>query len=179
MQDIPHRDMDRQWLLILGIAVGLMVAIVGSFSILIEGGLSPSADVVEMAEISDAQIGYLVESDILDPDESVFMFYSAGLISIEEAGNLLTDDRLISYVSSDDWQIVRSVTYDQIASVTVLERGNDSRPTIVDIHTQDGQHIHIALAATGRGDERFIDEIRRLAPAGSSDTIVELHPRRR
>lgn len=179
MQDDPHRNVHRQWMLILGIAVGLMVAIVGSFSVVIERGLSPAAAVAEMGEISDTQIGYLVDSDILAPDESVFMFYSAGLISIEEAGNLLTGDRVISYVCSDNWQIVRSVAYDDIAAVTVLERGDDWRPTIVDIRTLDGRHIHMSLAATAGGDERFIDEIRRLAPARSSDTIVELGPSQR
>lgn len=158
---------------ILGITIVLMAAIVGTFVIVLEGGLTPPNTIVDVSEVSAPQFDRLVDAQIIDPDETVVMFYSSGLASIEESGTLLTGDRVISYARSDDRQLVRSARYDHITSVTVLEQGTDHRPTIVDLHTADGRHIRMSLSARNGRDREFVDEIRRRMPSETMDPVVD------
>lgn len=173
MQADPHRSSRKRWMPILGITVVLMAAIVGTFVVVLELGMAPPNSIIDVSQVSDPQYDHLVDADIINPDETVVLFYSSGLASIAESGNLLTENRVISYARSDDRQLVRSASYDHITGVTVLEQGTDHRPTIVGIHTVDGRHIHVSLAANEGRDREFVDEIRRRLPSETTDPVVD------
>ena len=172
MQADPHHSSLRQWLPIAGIAGGCLAAITVTFVIVLERGLTPPVAAFGGADLTEVQFSHLIDSDILGPGETVIMFHSSGLVSIDEAGVLLTDRRVVTYAGFNGQRLIRAAEYATITDVIVLERGNHARPTLIDIRTEDGGAMHISLSTRKAGDELFIAEIRRRMLPESVDTIV-------
>lgn len=148
---------------VLTVLVGLpltALAVLGTFS--------PSTRALRGDELPGGYYEKLVELGHVEPDERVLWFYSAGLWSIEEDGNVLTDRRVVSYEQSAGQVWRESVPYEGIADVGVTWSEGSLEDTIVTVTTADDRVFSLVVSAEGGRDHEFVDEIESLRQARAS-----------
>ncbi|MEO0477572.1 MAG: hypothetical protein AAF085_16635 [Planctomycetota bacterium] len=98
----------------------------------------------------------------LNPGERIIYFYSAAIMPAGD-GNLLTDQRVISYVDdgTDAW-------CDWIAIEDIIAVNFDKSESWLDdstivVTSSDGSEITLYASSEGGGDVRFVDAIRKAA----------------
>lgn len=115
--------------------------------------------VVESKDIPRSYIEELRERQIIRPDEDVEWFYSAGLFSIADDGNLLTPTRVISYQTMNGELSVWSVNYADIKDISIVE-GSVLSNTELTVFAQNEDEIFLVLSAEDKQDRKFISELR-------------------
>ena len=98
----------------------------------------------------------------LAPGERILYFYSAAMTP-EGDGNLLTDQRVISYVDdgTDAW--CSSIAVDDIVSVDFIKSDSWLEDSTIVVNSSDGSELTLYASNEGGGDARFVDAIRRAA----------------
>ncbi|MBL4660825.1 MAG: hypothetical protein JKY19_10750 [Alcanivoracaceae bacterium] len=137
------------------IVISILFIIVGIMS---EMGTIPSYEVISGSDLPKDDVKLLIKERIIKPDETIKLFYSSGLTSIIENGNILTDKRVISYELIDDKLDVYATTFEDVEKVSIVEQGDYLSDTIVEILTKNGG-FYLLLSNENHGDQRFIDEI--------------------
>jgi hypothetical protein len=127
-------------------------------------GFLPGTKVMSGSEIPAKDVQFLHAKKIVPENESILYFYSAGILSIREDGNLLTDRQVISYtqVPESDDILAKSATFAEIEDIRV-ERGRvmveNTRVTII---TKEGPKFDLVLPSDGKGDELFVTKLMTL-----------------
>lgn len=141
------------------------LAIGGLFSFFpIAGMLGPPTHVLRGTEIPASYHTTLAEAGVLEPDERIDFFYSAGFLSILDDGNLLTDRRVVSYEKLEGELHVYSSPYDDIRDLEVRYTKSALEPTIIEISTRDTSFALIVSGDEGR-DREFVGALRKRIPA--------------
>ena len=98
----------------------------------------------------------------LAPGERILYFYSSAMTP-EGDGNLLTDQRVISYVNdgTDAW--CDSIAVDDIVSVHFTKSDNWLDDSTIVITSSDGSELTLYASSEGGGDDRFVNAIRSAA----------------
>ena len=87
-------------------------------------GVVPSTRVLAYDEINQTDIQTLQESNIVLSSDEVAYFYSQGLSSILESGNVLTQDRVILYLTDESNELqVYELFFNEISDVVIEEKG--------------------------------------------------------
>ena len=106
-----------------GILVGILAALVlialMALGFAVEAGFLPSAEVFTEDTLPESYLETLRKENIIDDDETVDHFYSSGILSILEDGNLFTDKRVVSYETYNDELAVYSAPFEDIQSITM------------------------------------------------------------
>lgn len=121
--------------------------------------LGPSTRALPAAEIPARYVDSLVEAGILQADEEVEYFYSAGLFSILEDGNLFTDRRVVSYETSDGALSLASAGYDEIRDIEVAYSTGALEDSMVTVHTHDGGEFVLLVSAEAGRDKEFVAQL--------------------
>lgn len=161
----PSYRPNLMWFYFLGIPVIVIVLSLIGIGLLVESGAVVPTSVVEGSELSQSHSTQLVDEGIISPDEKILLFYSTGLTSILDEGNLLTDKRIISYERFGEKLSVYAANYDDVSDVSVIEQGDYFNDTIVEILTNDDEEFLLVLSTDEEGDKKFINEIKsRIRP---------------
>lgn len=98
----------------------------------------------------------------LAADERILYFYSAALTP-EGDGNLMTNERVISYVDdgTDSWR--DSIAIEDIVSVEFIESESWLDDSTIVVTSSDGSELTLYASSEGGGDVRFVDAIRKAA----------------
>ena len=132
---------------------------------LAESGAFVSPEVTAGDKLSKSDLQLLLDEGIIRPDETVLYFYSTGLTSISDDGNLLTDKRVVSYERIEGVLEVYAAKYEDVAEIIVVEEGNFIDDTIVEINTTDDDVFLLFLSPLEEGDQTFINELRSRIPS--------------
>ncbi|QDT89075.1 hypothetical protein [Gimesia algae] len=145
-----------------GIVLSLVVLGLSLFGlgILAESGAFVDSAVITGDKLSKSDLQLLLDEGIIRPDETVLYFYSAGITSISDDGNLLTDQRVVSYERIEGVLEVYAAKYEDVAEVIIVEEGNFIDDTIVEINTTDDDAFLLFLSPLEEGDQTFINELR-------------------
>tara|TARA_R110001592_G_scaffold336140_3_gene621419 strand:- start:14487 stop:14918 length:432 start_codon:yes stop_codon:yes gene_type:complete len=127
---------------------------------LAESGAFVSPEVTAGDKLSKSDLQLLLDEGIIRPDETVLYFYSTGLTSISDDGNLLTDQRVVSYERIEGVLEVYAAKYEDVAEIIVVEEGNFIDDKIVEINTTDDDVFLLFLSPLEEGDQTFINELR-------------------
>ncbi len=122
--------------------------------------LIPSTAVLRGQEVHQKELDHLVSQGLLEPDEVVVVFYSEGLFSIKEGGNILTERRVISYWESEGQSFAAMADYAEIEEVVVEQQGDFFNDTVVSVTTKDGSVFRLLASAEEQGDAMLIQELR-------------------
>ena len=146
------------------------VAVVVAVPIMIAGlavvvGLIPATGVVSGDQLLSSNRSWLVAAGITEADEDILLFYSTGLFSIREEGNILTDHRVVSYEEVDGELYVYAAEMSSIAGYELLQESDTFTDAVVEIFTDDGDSFRIFLSGENGGDRRFIEEMKRRLPS--------------
>lgn len=149
--------------------------IVGPFAVFSIGatvGYFPNTRVVEGAELWQKDIRFLRENELIDHDEEVLYFYSTGLFSIKDDGNILTDRRVVSYWTDYD-SGERNYEYAyffELEEINVEGNTNFLEDTRVIVARPDGSYFPLLLSSEGGKDTVFVAALRAKQRSGVSLT---------
>ncbi|MEM8866686.1 MAG: DUF4234 domain-containing protein [Verrucomicrobiota bacterium] len=134
------------------------LAVTSSFLII------PSTYVVEGRQVPGAHRSFLMELDILRPDEEIIYFYSGGVFSLKEDGNYITDQRVVSYWENDlkNGYFTDVAEYAEIADVVVYDADSEWQDTEIVISLKDENQFALYVSAESGLDEKFVAKLREL-----------------
>jgi hypothetical protein len=111
----------RRWMYFMWVPIGL-VGVLASFGVFVVL-TGPSLNVITGEELAPSDLALIRAEGIVEPDERISLFYSAGVFSIREDGNLITDKRVISYQEIENEMWMASAKFDQLEDVVIEESG--------------------------------------------------------
>ena len=115
--------------------------------------------VVDGEEIGPRDRRMLRSEGVLEPGEDIVLFYSAGIFSIREDGNMVTDRRVISYWLEDDEIWMVSAVFGEIADATMEVEGGTFEDSVIAITETDGEEFKLLASIEKDGHKRMLDEI--------------------
>ena len=129
-----------------------------AWSVVISLNILPSTQVIAGRDLPAGQRNYLRAEQIVDDSEQIEHFYSTGILSIKDDGNLVTDQRIISYWRDPDSRalVVESARYEDIKDFH-LERGDTFTDSTMTVVNQDGSEFILLLSTEADGDQRCLD----------------------
>jgi hypothetical protein len=124
----------------------------------------PPTKALRASEIPAAYQRTLVSAGVLEPGEPIQFFYSGGLFSILEDGNLLTKDRIITYETFEGEFYVSSSPYAQIRDLDIEYSKSFLDDTVLTITTVDDKQFILIVSPEDGRDKEFVADLRRRAP---------------
>jgi hypothetical protein len=128
--------------------------------------LGPPTHALRHAEIPESYGQRLVELGVAEPGESLRYFYSNGLFSIEEDGNLLTDRRVVSYETFEGELLVAEAAYADIAELEVEYARSELSDTVVTVFLQEGESFLLYVSTEKGRDKEFVGMLEAELPPG-------------
>jgi hypothetical protein len=146
------------WIYRLGLPGGLVTAFVAGIGLAAIAG----NEVVSGAEIPRNEYNELLQAGIISEDEILKYFYSESSNSILEAGNILTDRRVIGYFTDESGERrIYDLGLADVASVELVQQGNLVRDSLYQINSHDPKvWIQVLLSNKNKGDLVFVEALR-------------------
>lgn len=138
----------------------IVLAVIGAFALPIQA--------LRDSEIPSSYTVTLVEAGVLEPEEELQFFYSAGLFSILEDGNLLTDERVVSYETVDGELYVASSLYEGVRSIDVEYSETIFMDTHLTVSTVSGEEFLLFVSAEEGRDREFVSYLQNRGQAAQS-----------
>jgi hypothetical protein len=157
----PEYQAAAKWTYYTGIPLAVIIAILLIIGTLSETGVIAPIEVVSGDKVSAENVKLLIKERIITPNETIKLFYSSGLSSIIEEGNILTDQRVVSYEVVDGKMDVYNAKFADIENVTIIKPGTTLEDTIVEVTHKNGS-FYLLLSNENHGDQRFVDEIENI-----------------
>jgi len=142
--------------LVLLVLTGLLV-----LGLLAETGIVPDSAAQAAHEIPDSTCAFLLENGIIAEGEPVHYFYSAGLFSLREDGNLFTDRRVIGYWEQDDEILIEEALYPEIAAIRPEYSEDFLEDSTVEVERADGTTFLLVVSNEEQRDRAFVDLLLR------------------
>ena len=108
----------------------------------------------DLPDTSRQKIAKIVE---LRPDEEILYFYSSGF-TIEEDGNLFTNQRVISY-QSDEATYVYEADYEEIEDIQMVAATDWLDFETIEITVEDGDYFNLYIDTTEASGKEFPKEL--------------------
>ena len=145
----------------------IFLAIIFTFFVLvgigIKMGVIPDTMVLSGKDLAPYTRAKLVSNDIILESDNIIYFYSEGFLSVIEVGQLLTEDRIVSYETTENNQLEKyQMLYKNIKTIELVEQGNFSSDSVYNIIGNENasyEFITIVLSAESDGDTKFIKEL--------------------
>ncbi|WP_299022758.1 hypothetical protein [uncultured Photobacterium sp.] len=154
----PNYKATNKWMYIFGVpSVIIVVALIG-FSLMSTTGVVPSTRVQFNKEVSTSDIAILVSNGVISEGESVEAFYSQGLSSILESGNVLTSKRVVLYWTDENQKLqVYSILRADVADIILESKGSLFEDSVYKVSTENpDEWLKLFLSTEQKGDEKFI-----------------------
>lgn len=142
----------------------LVVAVVGAIvwlGLQIESGAIPDTTVVAGNKLSQAARDAIANAITLGPDEKVMYFYSASMLDWQEDGNLVTNERVVSYSQGEHDLEVSQADFDQIEELAPSFSDEWAEDSVVNISTKDGDWFVIWLSSENELDHAAVEYIQQ------------------
>jgi hypothetical protein len=129
-----------------------------AWSVLLSINLLPSTQVVDGGQLSAWHRNFLRMQHIIEETEQIRHFYSIGVFSIKDDGNLVTDQRIISYWRDPDSRelVIESARYEEVRDIQ-FERGSPLSDSTLTVVNQDGSKFILLLSTEADGDQRCLE----------------------
>jgi hypothetical protein len=158
-----------------GVIAGCVVLMIGAGIVLtlgIQTGHLPDSVARGKNRIPDKQLEDLRKAGIIEDGEDVQFFYSAGVLSIMEDGNLFTDRRVISYERIDDQLAIQQARYHEIESID-FEKGSLLEDAVITVNTKRDSRFVLYVSAESRQDRAFHKALMAMWAAKKGETPAE------
>ncbi len=161
-EENPDYKATTKWTYIFGIPSVLIIVTLVGFGLLSTTGVVPSTRVVSASEIYTNDIATLRSTDVITTGDKVKYFYSQGFLSILESGNVLTQDRVILYLTDENKELqVYEVSLNEITEVVLESQGDTFNDSVYIVNTNDPERwLKLYLSPEQKGDQKFVKAIR-------------------
>lgn len=157
--DYPTKSNRMKFFIITGVVI--LFSLMGVGMLTTTGTLTPT-EVLEGKDLSKDYREALIKSDIIDSGDSIQYFYSEAFSSIEEAGSILTSDRVIMYLEDENKDTaVYELYFEDITDVELIEAGNVLNDSVYRVYGDSREvYLTIVLSTENKGDVKFIEALR-------------------
>jgi hypothetical protein len=164
-----------RWVYWMSLPTMTLFFVAAGYGVLTMTDMFPSTEVLDGEAVSAADMRQLIESGIIYDDEEIEYLFSYGVRSILEGGSVLSDRAVIMYYTDeDDGFNVYEITFDQIASIQLIEEGDMWTDSVYQVNGFDADNwLTIALSDEGDGDEKFITALKRRIPTQAVNIATE------
>lgn len=161
-EENPNYKATTKWSYILGIPTVLIVLGMIGIALLSTTGVIPSTRVLSNSEIASHDMMTLRSAGIIEAEDSVKFFYSQGLSSILESGNILTQDRVIFYLTDESQELqVYEIFLNEITEVVQESQGDLFNDSVYKVNTNDPERwLLLLLSVEQKGDQKFVKALR-------------------
>ena len=164
--EITHPSKSFRWTKYFFIPIISVVFLLAAcYAILLETGQIPDSEVVSGEDLNEKVKAKLINNNIIGKTDEISYFYSEDIWSYIQAGQILTQDRVISYEKDENGILeVWDMKYANIESIELLEPGssiNDSVYKLIGNSQANYEYISFVLSTYDGGDITFIEEIKR------------------
>lgn len=121
----------------------------------------PSTQVVDGSRLWTHDVAFLVEEGLIEEDERILYFYSDGYLSIEDDGQLISEDYVVSYSRdpSNGELIGLRASYAEIMDVSVAWSESFFDITVITVTLDNSDEYELWLSAEEERDKVFVDEL--------------------
>ncbi len=124
----------------------------------LQSGYLAATEVLSGSKLPEHQRTEIVKIVNLRPGERILYYYCAGFV-VAEDGNLITNQRVISYEERDGETLVYEAEYDQIVDVE-MTRGSFTEDTVLKIIPANLDYdFFLLLSVENDGDQKFYQEL--------------------
>lgn len=161
-EENPDYKATTKWTYIFGIPSVLIIVTLIGFGLLSTAGVVPSTRVVSASEIYTNDIATLRSNGVITTGDKVNYFYSQGFSSILESGNVLTQDRVILYLTDENKELqVYEISLNEITEVVLESQGDTFNDSVYVVNTNDPERwLRLYLSVEQKGDQKFVKAIR-------------------
>lgn len=164
--EITHPSKSFRWTKYFFIPIiSVFFLLAACYAILLETGQIPNTEVVSGVDLNEQIKAKLINNNIITETDEISYFYSEAFWSHIQAGQLLTQDRVISYEKDENGILeVWDMKYANIQSIELLEPGssiNDSVYKLIGNSQAKYEYISFVLSTDEGGDITFVEEIKR------------------
>ena len=164
--EITHPSKSFRWTKYFFIPIiSVFFLLAACYAILLETGQIPDSEVVSGDDLNEKVKAKLINNNIIGKTDEISYFYSEAIWSYIQAGQILTQDRVISYEKDENGILeVWDMKYANIESIELLEPGssiNDSVYKLIGNSQANYEYISFVLSTYDGGDITFIEEIKR------------------
>ncbi len=161
-EENPDYKATTKWTYIFGIPSVLIIVTLVGFGLLSTTGVVPSTRVVSASEIYTNDIATLRSNGVITTGDKVKYFYSQGFSSILESGNVLTQDRVILYLTDENKELqVYEISLNEITEVVLESQGDTFNDSVYIVNTNDPERwLKLYLSPEQKGDQKFVKAIR-------------------
>jgi len=145
----------------IGAVVALLLVLGVTMTIMQQAGMMPAYEVVAGGNLPEQQRQALVDNGILEEDEEIELFYSAGLLNLLEDGNLITNRRIVSYWQNNGELEMASAEFAEIMNVVWTSEGNALEDSVLTVNMKDEDYFQLFVTTENAGDEQFVRRIRK------------------
>ena len=161
-EENPDYKAASKWAYIMGTPASFILLALLGYALMSVTGVVPSTRVQTGSELATGHLATLRRHSIISDDENVEYFYSPGLLSILESGNVLTQKRLITYSTDEDDALnVHHLSRDEITDVVLELQGGQFSDSVYKINTKDPERwLELVLSVELKGDRKFVRNLR-------------------
>ncbi len=156
------------WWVATPINTGLAILLV--LIVMTESGVWVPATLLKEDMLSTSHVETLRQNEVLNEGERIELFFSEGLTSILEGGNIVTDTRVISYETLDGELYVYSAPLSEISFVGIEEKGTNLTFSQIYVETHDGQSFYLLAPHEESEDEQFVELIKNKSRVAQSES---------
>ncbi len=123
-------------------------------------GFVPRSEVVYGDDLHSSVHSLLVEKNILQEREKIVLYYSSSTFSYLEDGNILTDERVVSYWQDDDKMKVNSIKLNDIEDVEMNSSGSWLEDTVIYVYS-DSEFLTLVAGIYKGKDKEFFERLKK------------------
>ncbi len=149
--------------IVFGVLVFLVLVALVGLGFALEANLIPDTAAAEGSRLSSRAREQISEVVTLNEGETIEWFYSAGLFDFKEDGNIVTNQRLISYYmdADDGVPYVSYTNYDDVTGIETVMSESSHEDTIVTVRHADSElDYSLWFSAEDGRDKRIVAAIR-------------------
>jgi len=162
-KNTSDKKISRRWIKYFIVPITSILVILFIIGLLLQTSILPSTAVQKGSELSKENNIELINNKIISKNDNILFFYSEGSLSILEGGQLITDDKIISYQKNEEGLIeVNEMYFKNVKEVILEEKGSfllDSTYKIIGNENAKYENITIFLSTESDKDKDFINAI--------------------
>jgi MFS family permease len=101
----PYYKSTPKWAFYVGIPVMVILVALTIFGLMTMIGVVPSTEIQSGIDMLQKDKDTLIANNIISPHDNIQYFYSYGFTSILEGGSVLTDDRVMLYMTDENQEV--------------------------------------------------------------------------
>lgn len=132
------------------------------YSLAFDLSLTPDTKVVKGDALYSHDVNYMINNDVIAPEEEIAWFYSGDTLFIRNDGNGVTNEGVFSYWRDDaNTLVVEKALFEEIADIQINWSDDTFEDTSIEVKKRDGEEFVLYLSIEDGMDKAFVNFLNR------------------